>query len=226
MNLGIRAILYSARKWKKTLLVFCLLLAITTLVLSGLAIADAQEEQAWAVRDHHQELSGLFLKKYGHILDFPSDAYLHAVIQVCRGHRRTDLLDEAAYPPRFEVEPGKAVCLPYLAALLCLADELDIAAGRNISFLYDVERMPSPRDRREFRKHMAIYRVDLEPDRVVVHARTEDPEIRAGVRELCAKLLDKLLLCRRVAAERSPFVITQAGVALELEPAVGEEAEP
>ena len=38
MNLGIRAILYSARKWKKTLLVFFLLLAITTLVLSGLAM--------------------------------------------------------------------------------------------------------------------------------------------------------------------------------------------
>ena len=35
---------------KKTLLVFCLLLAITTLVLSGLAIADAQEEQAEEVR--------------------------------------------------------------------------------------------------------------------------------------------------------------------------------
>ncbi|MEY8575671.1 hypothetical protein AALD01_15070 [Oscillospiraceae bacterium 21-37] len=49
-NLGIRAILYSARKWKKTLLVFFLLLAITTLVLSGLAIADAQEEQAEEVR--------------------------------------------------------------------------------------------------------------------------------------------------------------------------------
>ena len=38
MNLGIRAILYSARKWKKTLLVFFLLLAIATLVLSGLFI--------------------------------------------------------------------------------------------------------------------------------------------------------------------------------------------
>ena len=50
MNLGIRAILSSARKWKKTLLVFFLLLAITTLVLSGLAIADAQEEQAEEVR--------------------------------------------------------------------------------------------------------------------------------------------------------------------------------
>ena len=49
-NLGIRAILYSARKWKKTLLVFFLLLAITTLVLSGLAIADAQEEQSEELR--------------------------------------------------------------------------------------------------------------------------------------------------------------------------------
>ena len=57
MNLGIRAILYSARKWKKTLLVFFLLLAITTLVLSGLAIADAQEEQAEEVRgDHRSQL--------------------------------------------------------------------------------------------------------------------------------------------------------------------------
>ena len=50
MNLGIRAILYTARKWKKTLLIFCLLLSITTLVLSGLAIADAQEEQTEEVR--------------------------------------------------------------------------------------------------------------------------------------------------------------------------------
>lgn len=50
MNLGIRAALYTMRKWKKTLLLFCLLLSVTTLVLSGLAIADAQEEQAEEVR--------------------------------------------------------------------------------------------------------------------------------------------------------------------------------
>ena len=50
MNLGLRAILYTVRKWKKTLLVFCLILSISTLVLSGLAIADAQEEQTEEVR--------------------------------------------------------------------------------------------------------------------------------------------------------------------------------
>lgn len=53
MNLGLRAILYTVRKWKKTLLVFCLILSISTLVLSRLAIADAQEEQTEKVRGNH-----------------------------------------------------------------------------------------------------------------------------------------------------------------------------
>ena len=204
----------------------------------GVSVSDFEEFQkilgfptpadetarAWAVRDHHQELSGLYLKKYWQMLDIPNEAYARAVIQVCRGHRKTDLFDEKGYPPRFEVEPGKAVSLPYLAALICLADELDIAADRNISFLYDVEKMPSARDRLEFRKHMAIWRVDLTPDVVVVHAWTEDPEIRTGVKEVTDKLRDKLLMCRRVAAERSSFIITQADVLLRMEKP--EETEP
>lgn len=81
--------------------------------------------RAWAVRDHHQELSGLYLEKYWRMLDFPNEAYVKAVIQVCRGHRKTNILDAKNYPPQFEVEPGKTVSLPYLAALLCLADELE-----------------------------------------------------------------------------------------------------
>lgn len=50
MNLGTRAILYTIRKWRKTLLIFCLILSITTLVLSGLAIVDAQQEQTEELR--------------------------------------------------------------------------------------------------------------------------------------------------------------------------------
>ncbi len=50
MNVLKRAILYIARKWKKALIIFFLLLAIGTLVLSGLAISDAQEEQTAELR--------------------------------------------------------------------------------------------------------------------------------------------------------------------------------
>ena len=183
-------------------------------VALGLPEPADDTARAWAVRDHHQELSGLYLEKYWKMLDFPKAHYARAVIHVCRGHRKTDLMDQEGYPAQFEVEPGKTVCLPYLAALLCLADELDIAADRNVSFLYDVDKMPSPRDRREFRKHMAIRRVELEPERVVVYAWAEDPEIRAGVEDVTAKLREKLLVCRAVTAARSAFVITQADVVL------------
>lgn len=174
--------------------------------------------RAWAVRDYHQELSGLYLEKYWRMLDFPNESYAKAIIQVCRGHRKTDLFDEKNYPSQFEVEKGKTVSLPYLAALLCLADELDISSERNISFFYDVDKMPSARDRREFRKHMAIRQVELKPDRVVVHAWTEDPEIKEGVVEVTDKLRDKLMMCRKVAKERSSFTIAQADVELHIQP--------
>ena len=50
MNSCMRAVLYITRKWKKSLLIFCLFLFIAILVLSGLAIADAQEEQTEELR--------------------------------------------------------------------------------------------------------------------------------------------------------------------------------
>lgn len=45
MNVLKRAILYIARSWKKTLIMFFLLLTVSVLVLSGLAISDAQENK-------------------------------------------------------------------------------------------------------------------------------------------------------------------------------------
>lgn len=180
----------------------------------GIPAPENDTDRAWDVRKYHQELSGLFLKKYSTILDLPNDKYLHAIIQVCRGHRKTNLLDLEGYPPHFEVEEGKSVYLPYLAALICLADELDISQDRNISFLYNVEKMPSERDRTEFQKHMAVYSVELEEDKVIVKAKTNDEKIKTGVAEVCNKLRDKLLFCRKVALERSPFTITQKDVML------------
>lgn len=180
----------------------------------GIAVPEDDTKRAWAVRDYHQELSALFLEKYYRILDFPNEKYLKAVVQVCRGHRKRDLMNEEEYPPLFEVEDGKTVYLPYLAALICLADELDISQDRNISFVYDVDSMPNEKDRTEFRKHMAVYSVELEEERVVVRAKTDDEKIRKGVEEVCTKLQGKLLSCRKAAAERSPFTIPQKEVVL------------
>ena len=48
-------------------------------------------------------------KSIGICLIFPTKPMRRQCLQVCRGHRKTDLLDEAGYPPQFEVEPGKTV---------------------------------------------------------------------------------------------------------------------
>lgn len=192
----------------------------------GLFPSASADARARTIRGHHQEFSALYLEQYWQLLDIPNEAYAYAVIQVCRGHRKADLTDEAAYPSSYPVEEGRTVCLPYLAALVCLADELDVAADRNISFMYHVERMPNPVDRLEFHKHMAIRRVELEPDRVVLRAWSDDPEVRAGVAALADKLREKLLYCRGVAAQRSPFVITQKEIILDLSPEHREVAQP
>lgn len=125
-------------------------------------------------------------------------------------------MDPEGYPPELEVLPGRVVHLPYLAAILCLADELDVAADRNISFLYDIDRVDNPISRMEFRKHQAIRRVELEERRVVIHGETDDPELREGIVRLAEKLDEKLQSCRAVAAARTPFAITQETVCLEL----------
>lgn len=183
----------------------------------GLSVPSDPAARAREVRRNHHELSGLFLKKYSSIFEIPNDRYLHAIIQVCRGHRKTDLMDEKGYPTDYEVEEGRKVNLPYLAALIRLSDELDISQDRNISFLYDVENMPSEIDRIEFHKHMAVYSVEIDETRIVVRAKADDPEIAAGVKEVSEELLRKLLYCRETAEKRSPYRITQNEVVLILD---------
>ncbi|MBR2731157.1 MAG: hypothetical protein IKD72_04130, partial [Clostridia bacterium] len=56
--------------------------------------ASASEQ----IRDFHNEYSGLFIRKYAELFEFPSKAHLEAVIQISRGHRKTDLKDESIYP--------------------------------------------------------------------------------------------------------------------------------
>lgn len=51
MNLCNRALLYAIRKWKKTLVVFCMLLFVVSLILTGIAIINAQEEESEELRE-------------------------------------------------------------------------------------------------------------------------------------------------------------------------------
>ena len=50
MSICMRALLHNKRKWKKTLIIFCLLFFVVTLVLSGISIANAEEKKSEELR--------------------------------------------------------------------------------------------------------------------------------------------------------------------------------
>lgn len=164
------------------------------------------------VRDDHHEFSGMFIKKYAQLLEIPSEEHLFAVIQTCRGHRRTDLFDENEYPACLEIPDGGYVRLPYLAALIRLADEIDVGAPRNPKLLYDIETLTDEYQIRHNRLLEAVPQIEVLPDRFVLYVHTEDEQLQQAVEERRKKMQSTLDYCRSVVEERTSFHISQERV--------------
>ncbi|MBQ9063631.1 MAG: hypothetical protein IJ121_12560 [Eubacterium sp.] len=161
------------------------------------------------VRDFHHEFSGLFVRKYADFFEIPSDVHLNAIVQIVRGHRATNLMDSKEYPVSLEVPGGNRICLPYLAALIRLADEIDVAAARNPALLYDMETLSNERDILEFRRHNAIHAVGMSRDSFTLLADRPNQVIVKHILRLTEKMQDTLDYCRKVVNKRTRFHIEQ-----------------
>lgn len=83
------------------------------------------------LRDIHHELSYQYITTFWKELKIVNETYAEAIALVGMGHRKVELLDFDMYNPEFVVKSGSGfVCLPYLAGVLRLADELDITNDR------------------------------------------------------------------------------------------------
>lgn len=167
------------------------------------------------IRSFHNEYSGLFIRKYAELFEIPSEEHLFAVIQIARGHRKTDLLDEKEYPAALQMPDGNTVCLPYLAALIRLADEIDVAAARNPKLLYDIESLTDEVEIIENKKVRAVRELAVTEDEFILYVDRSDEEILGHVRAMVVKMQKTLDYCRRAALERCPYVITQQRVRME-----------
>lgn len=161
------------------------------------------------IRKFHNDFSSQFVKKYWELLEIPSEQYANAIAEVGRGHRKTDLMDEALYPTDYDLGDGQCANLALLAALIRLCDELDIASDRNPDLLYDTETMEgmSEKDVFEFSKHDAIHTVNFSEDSIVVIADTDKADIADGVMEAIRTVKETLEYCLSVIQERSDFYI-------------------
>ncbi len=167
------------------------------------------------IRNFHNEYSGLFIHKYSRFFEFPSKEHEFAAIEISRGHRKTDLWDPKQYPPALQV-PGSenTICLPYLSALVRLADEIDITSARNSKALYDLNKVMAEIDLIEFLKHDATRGMDIKPEEFIVYVSTDDENIYQGMAVVVGKMQKTLDYCRSVVHDLTPYRITQERVRL------------
>ena len=167
------------------------------------------------VRNFHQEFSGLFLRKYAKFFDFPSEQHLFAIIQISRGHRKTDLNDENEYPPALRTPGGQTICLPYLSALVRLADEIDVTASRNSKAIYDLTKIVEEIDLIEFMKHEAVKDLEITDKEFIMVVETSDQKIFDKLNILAGKMKKTLDYCRSVVNNHTSFEITQEDVIIK-----------
>ena len=167
------------------------------------------------IRNFHNEYSGLFIKKYQHFFEFPSKEHMFAIVQISRGHRKTDLSDEEQYPKALKLNNGNSICLVYASALVRLADEIDITASRNSHAIYDLSKIEHEIDLIEFMKHEAVKDLKIEEKEFVMVVSTDDEAIYQGLEKVAAKMQKTLDNCRCVVNGNTPFEITQERVVIK-----------
>ncbi len=168
------------------------------------------------IRNFHNEYSGQFIRKYAPFFEFPSESHLYSVIQISRGHRKTNLLDNVQYPLNLEIpHSDKTICLPYLAALVRLADEIDVTASRNSKVIYDISKITREIDLIEFLKHDAVRGLDVEEKEFIMLVKTDDENIYKGLEKVASKMQKTLDDCRRAVNGVTKFDITQERVVIK-----------
>lgn len=204
--------------------IFCLLMAIYlhdfgmgiaekdfNQIIREITGAPADYENKDIIRQYHQELSARLILKYAPLFDIEGDTQIHAISQIARGHRVTNLLDEAEYPTDYETDDGSKLCLPYLAALIRLADEIDIGRDRNPDSVYDFKSNLHYTEKNiiELTKARAVQTVDVEDDAFVIIVDNADDKVYADLMEDKIKIERTLKQCLDAVNGRTKYRIYQ-----------------
>ena len=161
------------------------------------------------IRTFHHDYSACFIQKYAKLFDIPSYKHLFAIVHTVRGHRKTDLFNKQQYPDSFRLDNGSMINVLHSAALIRIADELDVAIDRNSKLLFDPENASTEVQRLENAKHEAIKRVDVYPDRIILDIETIDYDILFATVDLAKKIQQTLDYCVAATNQRGNRKITQ-----------------
>jgi HD superfamily phosphodiesterase/ribosome-associated translation inhibitor RaiA len=167
--------------------------------------ADYPETQyADYLRDIHHELSADFIRRERLLLKIESplnsDRYAEAIARVAMGHRKVNLQDLEIYKPNFSVKSGvrEFVCLPYLACVLRIADELDVTNIRTPDLLVKYYLPENAISRQEFEKHLATTHIEFDYEKVIITAKPDKEPIYNAIKKQLDKIARVIEECQKV----------------------------
>jgi len=151
------------------------------------------------VRNIHHLLSEKFILEEWENLKIPSENYAVAIGRVSAGHRKIDIGDFDVYDPRFFAKTGKVfVCLPYLAAILRVADELDVTNSRTPKLLTKYYMPNNDISISEWKKHIATSQRNYLDGTVIFEVTCTDQNIYAALQEQFEKIQHVINYCQKV----------------------------
>lgn len=167
------------------------------------------------LRDIHHLLSQKFILNEWESLGIVSEKYAEAIGLVSAGHRKVDIGDFQIYNPRFFVKNGKEfVCLPYLAAVLRIADELDVTNIRTPKLLTKYYMPKNDISIKEWSKHIATSLRNYYDGNVAFQVTCTDQNIYAALQEQFDKIQSVINLGQKVI--RSIPLIRKTNYSLSL----------
>jgi hypothetical protein len=151
------------------------------------------------IRDIHHEISYDFILKESELLKIPNENYAEAIALVARGHRKMNLDDNELYPPKYFVKSGRDfVCLPYVASLIRLADELDITNARTPQLLTKYYMPNNGKSIQEWKKHISTTQINFTEDKVIFKVKCSDQNNLAALEEQFEKIQNVANYCQKI----------------------------
>lgn len=151
------------------------------------------------IRDIHHKLSNKFILEEWELLKIPSKKYAYAIGLVAEGHRKVDLGNFDIYEAQYFAKSGKEfVCLPYLACILRIADELDVTNSRTPRLLTKYYMPNNEVSIREWSKHIATSQRNYKDNLVIFEVDCTDHNIYAALQEQFDKIQNVINSCQKV----------------------------
>jgi len=153
------------------------------------------------IRKNHHDLGALFVMDHWKECLIPDYNMAAAIAEVGRGHRKTDLMDTTLYPTDLKLGDS-TVNMPYLAAVIRLADEMDISSSRNLQLMFTGFFPTTNIDASAFHFHRLL-KIDFIDDKIILEAKTGNINEYNGLIQICHKLTETLNYCQKVINTRT-----------------------